>query len=193
MIVDPENIETIRGWPMPRNVTEVRSFMGLSNYYQISIKGFSEIVSPNTSLQKKGVQFEWTSKCEEIFQQLKDILTSAPILKIADPNKFFVVCIDVCKEGLDGIVTQKDHMACYESRKLKEREKNYATHELELETIFHSLKISRHYLMGRIFEIRTYHCGLKHLFGKPTLNVRETRWLEFLREYDFEIKHIKGK
>jgi hypothetical protein len=47
--------------------------------------------------------------------------------------------------------------------------------------------------MGRRFELRTYHYGLKHLFGQPTLNVRKTRWLEFLSEYEFEIKHIKGK
>jgi hypothetical protein len=65
--VDPEKIEAIRGWPMPRNVTEVRSFMGLFNYYQRFIKGFSNIASPITYLQKKGVKFEWTSKCEEIF------------------------------------------------------------------------------------------------------------------------------
>ena len=47
--------------------------------------------------------------------------------------------------------------------------------------------------MGRKFELRTNHYGMKHLFGQPTLNVRKTRWLEFLSEYDFEIKHIKGK
>jgi hypothetical protein len=51
----------------------------------------------------------------------------------------------------------------------------------------------RHYLMGRKFELRTNHYGLKHLFGYPTLNSRKTRWLEFLSKYDFEIKHIKGK
>jgi hypothetical protein len=64
---------------------------------------------------------------------------------------------------------------------------------LELATIVHALKMWRHYLMGRKFELRTDHYGLKHLFGQPTLNVRQTRWLEFLSEYDFEIKHIKGK
>jgi hypothetical protein len=88
--VDPEKIEAIRGWPTPKNVTEVRSFMGLSGYYRRFIKGFSKIASPITSLQKKGVKFEWTSKCEESFQQLKGILTSAPILKIADPNEYFL-------------------------------------------------------------------------------------------------------
>jgi hypothetical protein len=191
--VDPEKIEAIRGWPTPRNVIEVKYLWVLSGYYKRFIKGFSKIASPINSLQKKGVKFEWTPKCEESFQQLKDILTSAPILKIADPNEYFVVCTDACKEGLGGVLTQKDHVVCYESRKLKDHERNYATHDLELATIVHALKMWRHYLMGKIFELRTNHCGLKHLFGQPTLNARQTRWMEFLSEYEFEIKHIKGK
>jgi hypothetical protein len=128
--VDLEKIEAIRGWLVLRNVTEVRSFMGLVGYYQIFIKDFSKISSPITSLQKKGVKFEWIFECEEIFQQLKDILTSAPILKIVDPDEDFIVCIDACKEGLGGVLTQKDHVVCYESWKLKENARNYATHDL---------------------------------------------------------------
>jgi hypothetical protein len=81
----------------------------------------------------------------------------------------------------------------YESEQLKEHERNYATHDLDLETIVHALKMWRHYLMGKKFELRTNHFGRKHLFGQPTLNARQTRWLEFLSKYDFEIKHIKGK
>ena len=88
---------------------------------------------------------------------------------------------------------QDNHMICYESRKLKEHEKNYATHDLELVAIVRALKMWRNYLMGRRFELRTNHCGLKYLFNQPTLNARQTRWLEFLCEFDFEIKHIKGK
>jgi len=82
---------------------------------------------------------------------------------------------------------------CYESRKMKEHEKNYVTHDLELASIVHALKMWRHYLMGRRFELRTDHCGLKYLFDQPTLNARKARWLEFLCEFDLEIKHIKGK
>jgi hypothetical protein len=76
---------------------------------------------------------------------------------------------------------------------LKEHERNYATHDLELAAIVHALNKWRHYLLGRRFELRTDHNGLKYLFGQPTLNVRQSRWLEFLCEYDFDIKHIKGK
>ena len=76
---------------------------------------------------------------------------------------------------------------------MKEHEKNYATHDLELAAIVHALKMWRHYLMCKRIELRTDHCGLKYLFDQPTLNARQARWLEFLCEFDFEIKNIKMK
>jgi hypothetical protein len=84
-------------------------------------------------------------------------------------------------------------MVCYESIKLKEHERNYATRDLELEAIIHALKMWIHYLMGRKFELRIDHCSMKHFFEQPTLNARQNRWLEFVSECDFEIKHIQGK
>jgi hypothetical protein len=144
-------------------------------------------------LQRKEKKFQWTEECERSFQLLKKLLTIAPIPRIADPNEDFVVCIDACKKGLGGILIQDGFVICYESRKLKDHEKNYATHDLELAAIVHALKKWRHYLMGKGFEPRTDHNGLKYLFDQPTLNARQSRWLDFLCEYDFDIKHIKGK
>jgi hypothetical protein len=109
--------------------------MGLDGYYRILIVGFSKIAHPITYLKKKGVKFEWSDKCEENFQCLKDLLTSAPILKFADPDEDFVVCTDACNEGLNKFVMQNGHVICYESIKLKEHEITYATHDLELEAI----------------------------------------------------------
>jgi hypothetical protein len=74
------------------------------------------------------------------------------------------VCTDACKEGLDGVLIKKVHVVCYEPRKLKEHEKNYVTHDLKLETIFYAFEMWRNYLMGQIFDLRTDHCGLNHLF-----------------------------
>jgi hypothetical protein len=170
--LDPENIEAIKGWTTPKNMTEVRSFMGLAGYYRNFIAGFSRIAHPITSLQRKGKKFQWTLKCEMRFQKLKQLLTSAPILRIDDPNEDSVVCIDACKEGLGGVLNQKGHVICFEFRKLKEHERIYATHDLELEAIVHALKKWRHYLMGKWFEFRIDHNGLKYLFDQPTLNAR---------------------
>jgi hypothetical protein len=138
--VDPKKIEAIKGWSAPKNVTEVISFIGLEGYYRIFIEGFSNISHPITSLQKKGVKFQWTLNCENIFQQLKQLLTSVPIVRIADPNEDSTVFTYACKEGLGGVLRQNGFVVCYELRKLKEHERNYATHDLELEAIVHALR-----------------------------------------------------
>ena len=118
---------------------------------------------------------------------------SAPILRIADPNKDFVVCTYACNDGLGGVLTQDGHVIAYESRKLKIHEKNYATYDLELAVVIHALKMWRHHLIGKIFILMTDNKGLKYLLDQPNLNARQARWLAFLSEYDFEIQHIKGK
>ena len=82
---------------------------------------------------------------------MKNLLTSAPVLKIADSEKDFVVCTDACGQGLRGVLMKDNHVICYESRKLKGHEKNYATHDLALAAIIHALKMWRHYLMGGKF------------------------------------------
>ena len=80
---------------------------------------------------------------------------------------------------------QDNHVVCYESKKLKQHEKNYDTHDLELVAMVHALKMWRHYLMGREFELRIDHYSLKYLFDQPTLNVRKPTWLEFLCDFYF--------
>ena len=120
-------------------------------------------------------------------------MTSAPILKVADPDKDFTVCVDSSKEGLGGVITQEGHAICYESWKLKEHECNHVTHDLELAAVIHALKMWRHYIMARKFLLLTNNSWVKYLFNQLDLNARQARWLAFLSEFDFEVRHIKGK
>jgi hypothetical protein len=96
--------------------------MGITNYYQRFIEGFSKIAYPITSLWKKEIKFNWSRKFQDSFDKLKGLLITGPILKVVDPNKDFTVCVDVRREGIGGVLTQDGHVICYESRKLKERE-----------------------------------------------------------------------
>jgi hypothetical protein len=89
--VDPDKIRSIMEWPTPRDVSDIRSFMGLAGYYRRFIEGFSKIGCPITTLQKKGTKFLWMQKCEERFQTLKHLLTHAPVLKISNPEDDFLV------------------------------------------------------------------------------------------------------
>ena len=147
-------------WLVPKNVCDIRSFMGITGYYRKFIEGFSKIAYSITSLQKKG------KKCEESFNKLKHLLTTAAILKIADPFKDFVICTDACNEGLGGVLLQDNNVVGYESRKLKDHGKNYVTHDLELATIIHALKMWRHYLIGRNFLLMSDNINLKYLFDQ---------------------------
>jgi hypothetical protein len=89
VVVDPKKIKEIMDWPAPRNVIEVRSFMGFPGYYRRFIKGYSKIVNPISSLQIKGKIFVWSPECEDSFQQLKHLLTNDHVLKIANAQKYF--------------------------------------------------------------------------------------------------------
>ena len=100
LLVDLEKIQAIMDWHVPTDVSSIRYFMGIAGYYRRFSGRFSTLAYPITSLQKKGVKFEWTEKCQHSFEQLKLKLTTAPILKIAYPNQELVVCTDACEEGL---------------------------------------------------------------------------------------------
>ena len=119
---DPTKIKAILEWPAPKDVHDIRSFMGLTRYYHIFIEFFSKIAYPITTLQKKIVRFIWSQQCQNSFDKLKYLLTITPILKIVDPDKDFLVCTDVSKEGLGGVLTQEGHVIYYEYQKLKEHE-----------------------------------------------------------------------
>jgi hypothetical protein len=110
IVVELEKTKSIEEWTTPRNVVDVRSFMGLVGYYKRFIEGLSKILHPITSLQNKGVQFEWTLDCARSFKHLKSLLTSAPILRIVDSDEDFIVCMDACKEGLNGFLSQNEHV-----------------------------------------------------------------------------------
>ena len=98
------------------------------------------------------------------------MLTSTPILKIVDPNEDFVVCTNACQEGIGGVLMQNGHVICYDSINIKDNDKNYVTHDLEIFAIVHTINMWRHYLMGKQFELRTDHSGLRYLFEKKNLN-----------------------
>ncbi|XP_020972935.1 uncharacterized protein LOC110269450 [Arachis ipaensis] len=102
--VDPSKVEAVMEWERPTMVTEVRSFLGLAGYYRRFIEEFSRIALPMTKLTRKEVPFVWTSKCEESFQNLKQKLTSAPVLILPKPHESFEVYCDASLKGLDGVL-----------------------------------------------------------------------------------------
>jgi hypothetical protein len=120
-------VEAVLNWERPRNVSEVRSFLGLAGYFRRFILGFSEIALPLTQLTRKGTPFEWDAACERSFRNVKEKLTSAPVLVIHDPSRKYVVYCDASNKGMGCVLMQDGAVVAYASRQLKSHEENYPT------------------------------------------------------------------
>ncbi|GJS06485.1 putative reverse transcriptase domain-containing protein [Tanacetum coccineum] len=168
--VDPAKIESIKDWVSPKTPTEIRQFLGLTGYYRRFIEGFSKIAKLMTKLTLKKVAFEWGDNQEAAFQTLKNKLCSAPILALPQGAKNFIVYCDASHKGLGAVLMQNEKVIAYASRQLKIHEKNYTTHDLELD-----------------------HKSLQHILDQKELNMRQRHWLELLSDYDCEIHYHPGK
>ena len=139
--MDPKKIEVIIEWKPPRNVTEVRIFLGLADYYIMFIKGFSMIAAPMMILLQKNVRFEWSEKCQASFEKLKAFLTEALVLTQPTYGKEYVIFSDASLNGLGCVFMQEGKVGAYTLRQLNLHEMNYLTHDLELAAIVFALKI----------------------------------------------------
>ncbi|GJS97816.1 putative reverse transcriptase domain-containing protein [Tanacetum coccineum] len=191
--VDPAKIESIKDWASPKMPTEIYQFLGLFGYYQRFIEGFSKIAKPMTKLTQKKVKFVWGDKQEAAFQLIKQKLCSAPILALLEGSEDFIAYCDASVKGLGDVLMQRDKVIAYASRQLKIHEKNYMTHDLELEAVVFALKIWRHYLYGTKCTVFTNHKSLQHILNQKELNMKQRCWLELLSDYDCEIRYHPGK
>ncbi|XP_021722872.1 uncharacterized protein LOC110690361 [Chenopodium quinoa] len=129
--VDPAKIKAVSKWPTPKNVTDVRSFLGLAGYYRRFVKDFSRIARPIIALMKKQINFEWNDICDAAFQTLKERLTTGPVLVLPDGRDGFEVYNDALKHGLGCVLQQNGRVIAYASRQLKTHEVNRSIREVE--------------------------------------------------------------
>ena len=191
--VDPAKIEAVMMWPKPTTVTKVRSFLGLAGYSRRFVQHFSKISSMLSQLSKKGKPFAWALACEQSFQELKERLGTAPVLTVPDGSGNLVVYSDALGKGLGCVLMQKGKVIAYASRQLKEYERNYPTHDLELVAVVFALKTWRDYLHVEKVQVFTDHKSLKYLFTQKELNMKQRRLLELVNDYDIEILYHQGK
>jgi hypothetical protein len=163
ILVEPRKIKTVADWSVPKEKTDVKSFLGLANYYQRFVKGFSKVATPMIALLRGKLEsITWTKECELSFLALKIALTQAPVLTIIDLMKGnIVLCTDANDLAIGVVLMQDKRVIAYESRKLSPAELNYHVHEKELLVVIHSLKVWRHYLLGVKFKIEIDHQSLR--------------------------------
>jgi hypothetical protein len=121
--VDPRKIETVTTWARPNDVSQLRSFLGLSNYFRRFIQGYSTLDAPLTHLTRKDVKYTWTEQCQESFEGVKYALTHAPALSLPIFGERFEVICDASLLGIGAVLLQKGRPIAFESRKLTPAEK----------------------------------------------------------------------
>ncbi|KAG8424880.1 hypothetical protein J3458_022432 [Metarhizium acridum] len=197
--MSPDKIKTIKEWPTPKNLKEVRGFTAFVNFYRKFLSGYGDISRPLTNLTKKEVGFQWNEPEATAFQKMKDLVTSEPVLKAPDQDKTYELETDASDFALGGQLGQRDdqgrlHPVAFFSKKLHGPELNYGIHDKELMAIIECFKEWRHYLIGAKHQIKVYtdHKNLTSFLTTKDLNKRQIRWYETLTDYDFEIIYRKG-
>ncbi|XP_036142126.1 uncharacterized protein LOC118645358 [Monomorium pharaonis] len=193
---DPQKISAVEKFPAPRNIKNIRQFLGLAGYYRRFIPQFSSIASPLSNLLKKDVQFIWNDKTQHAFDTLRKLLCNEPILQFPDFEREFILTTDASNLAIGGVLSQgeinHDLPIAYASRVLNSAEKNYSTIEKELLAITYCVNHFRPYLYGRTFTLITDHQPLTWLHRVKDPTSRLMRWRLKLEEFDYKIVYKKG-
>ena len=191
--MDSAKISAIQEWETPKRVTEVRSFLGLANYYRRFIQGYSCITTPLTDLLKKERAWEWSPKCQEAFDTLKHTVIREPVLKLPDFSMPYEVHTDASDFAIGGVLMQEGHPIAFESRKLKDAERRYTVQEKEMTAVVHCLRTWRHYLLGSHFVVKTDNVATSYFQTQKKLSPKQARWQDFLAEFDWSLEYKPGK
>ncbi|UYV63838.1 K02A2.6-like [Cordylochernes scorpioides] len=177
---DPDRTETVRQWPIPSDVHQLRSFLGLCSYYRRFVPGFSNITRPLHLLTESGRPFSWTVDCERAMDKLKKALSSPSMLAYPDPGEQLILDTDASNIGIRAVLSQPqdgvERVIAYFSKTLSKPERNYCVTRKGLLAIVKSIEHFRHYLYGQKFLFRTDHAALRWLFNFKSPEGQLIRW-----------------
>ncbi|KAE9160553.1 hypothetical protein PF005_g31595 [Phytophthora fragariae] len=196
---DPGKVRVINEWPTPSNVKELRQFLGLATYLCKYVSNYAGKIRPLSQLLKKDAAWVWTADCQQAFDAVKQGLTEAPILAVADQDRPFHVVCDASDFAIGCALMQHDHegrdrVVYYQSRQLKPAERNYPVHDKELLAMKYALAKFRVYLLGsRPFVVYTDHASLRTAIKSPHISQTMARCLSFFAEYNFQVEYKPGR
>ncbi|KAJ4776988.1 polyprotein [Rhynchospora pubera] len=188
---DPQKIEAMLHWPMPKNMRAVRGFLGLTGYYRKFIRNYGVISRPLTDQLKKGA-FLWTQEAEESFNQLKKAMTQAPVLALPDFTKPFVIETDASDKGIGAVLMQGTRPIAFLSKILGIKNQGLSTYEKEFLALLTAVQKWRHYLVGGKFVIKTDQISLKHLLEQRLSHTMQHKGMCKLLGLDYVIEYKKG-
>ncbi|GMF53799.1 unnamed protein product [Phytophthora fragariaefolia] len=196
---DPGKVRVINEWPTPSNVKELRQFLGLATFLCKYVSSYAGKIRPLSQLLKKDAVWDWTAECQQAFDAVKQGLTEAPILAVADQDRPFHVVCDASDFAIGCALMQHDHegrdrVVYYQSRQLKPAKRNYPVHDKEHLAMTYALAKFRVYLLGsRPFVVYTDHASLRTAIMSPHISQRMARWLSFFAEYNFQVEYKPGR
>jgi hypothetical protein len=191
--MDPDKVEVIKNWPSPKSIFEVRRFHGLASFYRKFIRNFSGISAPMMdTVKKRHKYFHWTKEAEKSFNLLKRKITEQPILVLPDFNKTFQVKCDASEFAIRAVLSQDDKPVTYFSEKLNEMKVKYSTYDKEFYAVIQALKKWRHYLIPKEFVLYSDNHALQFVPQQDKLNQKHAKWVEYMQNFTFVIKHISG-
>lgn len=197
---NPEKVSAIQNLPIPKTYSDVKRIVGMASWYRRFIQNFSDLVAPLNNLikgRKKGQKIQWTEDAEKAFEELKNRLSTAPVLANPDFTKIFTLQVDASNIALGCVLTQgegeEEKVIAYASRTLTKSEKNFTTTEKELLAVIFATNKFRSYIEGTRCKVITDHAALLWLLKIQNPSGRLARWAIQLSQYDMEVIHRKGK
>ena len=197
--MEKEKVKGVLEWPMPKSVKYVQKLLGLANYYCQFIEGFATVARPLHDLVKKDKKWDWMEKEKNAFKKLKERFTKEPVLAAPDIDKKMRREVDASDYAMGGVLSIecKDGLwrpVAFLSKLLKETERNYEIHNKEMLDIIRGLEAWRHLLEGAQvkFEIWMDYKNLEYFMKVQKLNRRQARWVLYLSQFDFTLKHVAG-
>ena len=210
-LISPEGIsplanklDCIKHMPVPKDVKEIKQFLGLTGYYRKFVPRFADISRPLTTLTKKDKKFEWTPACQKSFDLLKETLCGEPVLKYADTSKPYTLYTDTSKFGWAGVLTQShttvidgksittDHPVAFVSGLFRGSQLNWAALTKEAFAIYMSVKKLSFYLTDAQILLRSDHKPLEKFLQTNTLNSKVNNWAMELEAFNIQFDYIKG-
>jgi hypothetical protein len=198
-----DKVRAIKEAPSPKNVTELRSFLGMVNYYGKFLQDLSKVLAPLYKLLHNDTKWQWCVEQEQAFKEVKELLHSAKLLVHYDPEKDIVLSCDASPYGVGAVLSHvmkngSEKPVGFASRTLTAAEKGYSQLDKEGLAIVFAVKRFHQYLYGRVFKIYTDHKPLMSLFSEtrgipPLASARIQRWALILSAYQYSIVYRTGK
>jgi len=196
--MEQEKIKAVKEWKTPTKIKDIESFLGFANFYRWFIHNFSHTAKPLNELKGKK-EWKWEKEHQEAFEELKEKITSQPVLALPKREGKFRVETDALGHAIGGVLFQEQEgkwkPIAFLSRTMQLAGQNYEIYDKELLAIVEALAKWRQYLLDVVetFEIWTDHENMKYFQEPHKLNGRQARWYLKLQDYDFILQHILGK